>query len=136
MPSLWYTLMRTSTDKMFNLLLMTSSEKCAQCRVYFYKSEKLRIFDHRLNLIITGLVRVHLLPSTSPHNRRLPTIYYITTFSIYKYFHNCYYYLNTYFFLVLHEGTSATTGATSPLQQGSKLPRFYNSYTFFTSWRL
>ena len=44
---------------------------------------KLRIFDHRLNSIITELVRVHLLPSTSPPNRRLPTIYYITTFSTY-----------------------------------------------------
>ena len=39
MPSLWYTLMHTSTDKLFNLLLMTSSEKCPQGRVYFYKSE-------------------------------------------------------------------------------------------------
>ena len=135
MPSLWYTLMHTSTDKMFNLLLMTSSEKCPQRRVHFNKSENSGYLIIGWTRLSQGSCEFTFCPQLPLPTGAFPLSSTSQLFYLY-YFHNCYYYLNTYFFLVIHEGTSATTGATSPPQQGSKLPRFYNSDTFFTSWRL
>ena len=89
-PALWmnYAFTMVHSDAHFNWQIVQFAPYDAQWKMSTTQSvllqiRKLRIFDHRLNSIITELVRVHLLPSTSPPNRRLPTIYYITTFSTY-----------------------------------------------------
>ena len=78
--TLWCTLQLTNCS-ICSLWRPVKNVHKAECT--FTNPKTPDIWSSELNSIITELVRVHLLPSTSPPNRRLPTIYYITTFSTY-----------------------------------------------------
>ena len=130
--TLWCTLQLTNCSI---CSLWRPVKKCPQCRVYFNKSEN-------SGYLIIGWTRLSQGPCEFTFCPQLP----LTTrgFPLYST-------SQLFLFILLPQllllpqhillpsssaTTRATTAATSPPKQGSKLSQFYNSDTFFTSWRL